>query len=471
MSDDGELKISKLPTPTKPDLSEKTYVIKDENGDLIAGVIDNPNDPNDPLIGQKIKLEQIDYNDYGTVVEKWGDQSIKNQKMDEFVNTSYNQTQQEVISELAAFDRKESSELVEKLQTAFINKDWEAYDKLLIENGINSNLSIKAKAYSNTRTYKTINEWGEEVEIPIVYQKSLFSTDSTIDQLMFKDNPEALAKLTPSERETLESMKNVGVPMNAANFPGTYKSIDLSTKKTPFTPMMIIRSLEEILGKDGAEKFLEGKPSKEEIQRVTRLVLEKIQRPPLTTLMSQTVKECRQLIANSYAKSFMDKNEFAKGTDEYELRYKQFKEHAEKLVSDDVELKKFVNNFFIKGRMIGDPTIQLPYDKYDIPVLNFYFEKYDDFTQDVNDLENNTLLFTEDYRTITKTNVKIRKVVLETFELIGLDFIEVFKEYLKRKNAKALELASSPTGNLEETALRKENVSTQIVIDDDDEIW
>ena len=136
MSDDGELKISKLPTPTKPDLSEKTYVIKDENGDLIAGVIDNPNDLNDPLIGQKIKLEQIDYNDYGTVVEKWGDQSIKNQKMDEFVNTSYNQTQQEVISELAAFDRKESSELVEKLQTVFINKDWEAYDKLLIENGI-----------------------------------------------------------------------------------------------------------------------------------------------------------------------------------------------------------------------------------------------------------------------------------------------------------------------------------------------
>lgn len=468
MSDNSELKMSKLPTPMKPDISEKTYYVKDAEGDLVVGKIDNPNDPSDPLIGQKIKLEQIDYDDYGSVVKKWGNQEIKDKKMDEFVNTSYNQTQKEILSELAAFDKQDAQILIKKLDEAFINKDWETYDRLLIENGINSNLSIKAKAYSNTKTYKTVNEYGEEIEIPIVYQNQLFSTDTTIDQLMFEDNPEALEKLTPSERETLKKMKNTGIPMNAANFPGTYKSIDLSTKKTPFTPVMILEALREILGKDEAEKFLEGKPSKEEIQRVTRLVLEMIQRPPLTTIMSQCVKECRQMIANSYASKFIESMNHLKGTPEYELNIRPFKEHAEKLLKDDTELKKFMDSFFIKGRMIGDPDIKLPYDKYDIPVLNFYFEKYDDFTNDVKDLENNALLFDENYRAITRTNVKIRKVVLETFELIGLDFIEVFTGYLKKKNSKAQEIIPDDSGVIEETTLRK---GVTVIIDDEDEIW
>ena len=80
---------------------------------------------------------------------------IKDKKMDEFVNTSYNQTQKEILSELTAFDRKESEELVSKLQKAWMEQNWEEYDRIMIENGINSNISVKAKAYENTKTYKT----------------------------------------------------------------------------------------------------------------------------------------------------------------------------------------------------------------------------------------------------------------------------------------------------------------------------
>ena len=471
IDDDGELKVSKLPKPTKQDASEKVFHFVDNEGDDVTGYVTNPLNPDDPEIGKKIKLEQVDYNDYGMVVEKWGDQDIKDKKMDEFVNTSYNQTQKEILSELTAFDRKESEELVSKLQKAWMEQNWEEYDRIMIENGINSNISVKAKAYENTKTYKTTNMYGEEQEIPIVYQKPLFSSDTVIDQLMFKDNPEALAKLTPAERETLEKMKNTGVPMNAANFPGTYKSIDLSTKKTPFTPIMIIEGLKEVLGEREAERFLNGDPSKEEIQRVTRMVLEVIQRPPLTTLMAQCVKECRQMIANVYGRNAIASKAHLKGTPEYDRLLKEFQKHAQKLLDDDKELKQFMNSFFIKGRMIGDPEIKLPYDKYDIPVLNFYFEKYDDFSKDVADMENNVLLFDDNYRMRTGTNIKIRKVILETFELVGIDFIEVFKEYLKRKNESTISTLEQSESGVEETAIRKEAASLELTFDDEDEIW